>query len=176
MRDIDVKARVSSGDELLNEKFTIPSIITTPNPIDFNTFTTAGIYYVGSHSSNDSGDSNFVNNGPINNWGTLIVSGTGGTLFQLFFSDSSDAEIYHRRANNNKSTKDNIVWFDWARLMDKNSTLDKAFPVGFSYLSVDGSNPYKPSFGTWSVTMLGTISGTNQFVAGHSIYNVIRTA
>lgn len=176
MRDIDVKARVSSGDELLNEKFTIPSIITTPNPIDFNTFTTPGIYYVGSHSSNDSSVVNFVNNGPIHNWGTLIVSGTGGTLFQLFFSDGSDAEIYHRRADNNKSTKDNIVWIDWIKLVDKNTALDKAFPVGFSYLSADGGTPYKPSFGTWSATIFGTASGANQLVVGHSIYNIIRTA
>lgn len=173
---MDVKARVSSGDELLNEKFTIPSIITTPNPIDFNTFTTPGIFYVGSHPNNDSSDLNFVNNGPIRNWGTLIVSGTGGTLFQLFFSDSARAEIYHRRADNNNSTKDNIVWFDWVKLMDKNSALDKAFPVGFSYLSTDGSNSYIPSFGTWKVIAYGTIGDANQFESAHPIYKITRTA
>lgn len=172
---MDVKARVSSGDELLNEKFTIPSIITTPNPIDFNTFTKPGIYYVGSHTSSDAGDSNFVNNGPIGNWGTLIVSGTGGTLFQLFFSDSGGAEIYHRRANNNESTKDNIAWYDWVKLMDKNSALDNAFPVGFSYLSADGRNSYVPSFGTWNVDVYGTIGNTKPFESGPPIYVVTRT-
>lgn len=173
---MDVKARVSSGDELLNEKFTIPSIITTPNPIDFNTFTTPGIYYVGSHSSNDSGDSNFVNNGPIRNWGTLIVSGIGGTRFQLFFSDSDGAEIYHRRANNNESTKDNIVWYDWVKLIDKNSALDKAFPVGFSYLSLTGSQT--PSFGTWSANACGYIYTTYESFsqAKRQIFLVTRTA
>lgn len=171
---MDVKARVSSGDELLNEKFTIPSIITTPNPIDFNTFTTPGIYYVGSHSSNDSGNSNFVNNGPINNWGTLIVSGTGGTLFQLFFSDTA-ADIYHRFVNNNKSTEANIAWYDWVKLADKNSVLDKAFPVGFSYLSADESNSHLPSFGTWSVDVYGTIGNTKPFGSGPPIYKITRT-
>lgn len=173
---MDVKARVSSGDELLNEKFTIPSIITTPNPIDFNTFTTPGIYYVGSHSEGRNDDSNFINNGPIRNWGTLIVSGTGGTLFQLFFSDSSGAEIYHRRADNNNSTKDNIVWFDWVKLMDKNNVLDKAFPIGFSYLSTDGSDSLVPSFGTWKVIAYGTIGNTKPFEPSHPIYKITRTA
>ena len=170
---MDVKARVSSGDELLNEKFTIPSIITTTDPLDFNTFTTPGIFYVGSRLNNNSGDSNFVNNGPIENWGTLIVSGTGGTLFQLFFSDSSNAEIYHRRADNNNSTKDNIVWFDWVKLMDKNSALDKAFPVGFSYITTQTAIEKKklPSFGTWKYEKISLI------LPGSScLYNVWRTA
>lgn len=170
---MDVKARVSSGDELLNEKFTIPSIITTPNPLDFNTFTTPGIYYVGSHSSEDATDGNFINNGPIANWGTLIVSGTGGTLFQLFFSDTG-ADIYHRFVNNNESTE--IVWYDWVKLADKNSVLDKAFPVGFSYLSADGRNSYVPSFGTWNVDVYGTIGNTKPFESGPPIYKITRTA
>lgn len=174
---MDVKARVSSGDELLNEKFTIPSIITTPDPIDFNTFTTPGIYYVGSHSSSDSIDSNFVNNGPIDNWGTLIVSGTGGTLFQLFFSDSNEAEIYHRGANNNESTKDNIVWLDWVKLMDKNSTLDKAFPVGFSYLTADNDKSHVPLFGAWSIdTYVAVNDKGSPFSAGIPIFRMTRTA
>lgn len=165
---MDVKARVSSGDELLNEKFTIPSIITTPNPLDFNTFTKPGIYYVGSHSNSDS---DFVNNGPIENWGTLIVSGTGGTLFQLFFSDSDDAGIYHRRENNNKSTKDNIVWYDWIKLIDKNSTLDKAFPVGFLYVTTQTAIDKKifPSFGTWNYRKISSI------LSETDIYEVWRT-
>lgn len=170
---MDVKARVSSGDELLNEKFTIPSIITTPNPLDFNTFTTPGIYYVGSHSSEDATDGNFINNGPITNWGTLIVSGTGGTLFQLFFSDTG-ADIYHRFVNNNESTE--IVWYDWVKLADKNSVLDKAFPVGFSYLSADGRNSYVPSFGTWNIDAYGTIGNTKPFESGPPIYKITRTA
>lgn len=170
---MDVKARVSSGDELLNEKFTIPSIITTPNPLDFNTFTTPGIYYVGSHSSEDATDGNFINNGPITNWGTLIVSGTGGTLFQLFFSDTG-ADIYHRFVNNNKSTE--IVWYDWVKLADKNSVLDKAFPVGFSYLSADGRNSYVPSFGTWNIDVYGTIGNTKPFESGPPIYKITRIA
>ena len=169
---MDVKARVSSGDELLNEKFTIPSIITTPNPIDFNTFTTPGIYYVGSHSNNDSGDSNFVNNGPIKNWGTLIVSGKGGTLFQLFFSDSDHAEIYHRRFDNNSSTKDNIVWFDWINVIDKNSALDKTLPIGFSYLTIDASEYHIPSFGKWDIQYIGYLS-TNT-IKLISVYQITR--
>lgn len=170
---MDVKARVSSGDELLNEKFTIPSIITTPNPLDFNTFTTPGIYYVGSHSSVDATDGNFINNGPITNWGTLIVSGTGGTLFQLFFSDTG-ADIYHRFVNNNESTE--IVWYDWVKLADKNSVLDKAFPVGFSYLTANNDNSHVPSFGTWSVEAYGAIGTTKPFQVGLPIYKITRTA
>lgn len=170
---MDVKARVSSGDELLNEKFTIPNIITTPNPIDFNTFTTPGIYYVGSHSKIGSADTNFVNNGSINNWGTLIVSGTGGTLFQLFFTDT-EAAIYHRFAYNNDLAA--IVWYDWVKLVDKNSVLDKAFPVGFSYLSADGRNSYVPSFGTWNIDVYGTIGNTKPFESGPPIYKITRTA
>lgn len=174
---MDVKARVSSGDELLNEKFTIPSIITTPNPLDFNTFTTPGMYYVGSHSSSDSTDSNFVNNGPINDWGTLIVSGTGGTLFQLFFSDSNNAEIYHRYADNSKSTEANIVWFDWVKLMDKNSTLDKAFPVGFSYLTADNDKSHVPSFGAWSIdTYVAVNDKSSPFSVGIPIFRMTRIA
>ena len=173
---MDVKARVSSGDELLNEKFTIPSIITTPNPLDFNTFTTPGIYYVGSHPSSDSVSSNFVNNGPINNWGTLIVSGTGGTLFQLFFEDTS-AAIHHRKVDNNKSTKDNIVWNDWVKLIDKNTALDKAFPVGYKYLTTDDKAPL-PSFGTWTINLYGRVGlNTSAFInPSDPIYVVIRTA
>lgn len=170
---MDVKARVSSGDELLNEKFTIPSIITTPNPIDFNTFTTPGIYYVGSHSSSEVGDANFVNNGPINVWGMLIVSGTGGTLFQLFFGDDDTGCIYHRRANMDESTKDNILWYDWAKLADKNNVLDTAFPVGFSYVTTQNAidKNHLPSFGTWKYERISTIlSGTSY------LYNVWRTA
>lgn len=174
MRDIDVKARVSSGDELLNEKFTIPSIITTPNPIDFNTFTTPGIYYVGAHSTVGGSDVNFVNNGPINNWGTLIVSGTGGTLFQLFFTDSIGG-IYHRSADNRVPIDANIAWNDWIKLVDKNTSLDKAFPVGFSYLSADGSNSHLPSFGTWSVDAYGTVGTTKPFEVGPPIYKITRT-
>ena len=170
---MDVKARVSSGDELLNEKFTIPSIITTPNPIDFNTFTTPGIYYVGSHSSDDATDGNFINNGPITNWGTLIVSGTGGTLFQLFFSDTG-ANIYHRFVNNNELTK--IVWYDWVKLADKNSDLDKAFPVGFSYLSADENTSHLPSFGTWNVEAYGTIGTSKPFQPSPPVYQITRTA
>lgn len=171
---MDVKARVSSGDELLNEKFTIPSIITTPNPIDFNTFTTPGIYYVGSHSSDDATDGNFINNGPIVNWGTLIVSGTGGTLFQLFFSDTG-AEIYHRFVNNNESTE--IVWYDWVKLADKNSVLDKAFPVGFSYLTANNDNSHVPSFGTWNVKTYTTVKNmSSPFSDGIPFFLVTRTA
>lgn len=174
---MDVKARVSSGDELLNEKFTIPSIITTPNPIDFNTFTTPGIYYVGSHPSNDIGGTNFINNGPISDWGTLIVSGTGGTLFQLFFSDSNAAGIYHRYADNSKSTESNIVWFDWVKLVDKSSTLDNAFPIGFSYLSFNNA-PTLPSFGSWKVRICGYIYTTIESFANSktSVYQITRTA
>lgn len=170
---MDVKVRVSSGDELLNEKFTIPNIITTPNPLDFNTFTTPGIYYVGSHSSSDASDENFINNGPISNWGTLIVSGTGGTLFQLFFSDVG-ADIYHRFASNNKITE--IVWNDWVKLADKDSVLDKAFPVGFSYLSADANKSHVPSFCTWSVEEYGTIGPTKPFQPAPPIYQITRTA
>lgn len=172
---MDVKARVSSGDELLNEKFTIPSIITTPNPIDFNTFTTPGIYYVGSHSKIGGTDCNFVNCGQINNWGTLIVSGNTGTLFQLFFTDSQ-CEIYHRAVNNNDSTESNYVWNDWSKLIDRNSALDKAFPVGFSYLSLTGSQT--PSFGTWSANECGYIHTTYESFAQakRQILSVTRTA
>lgn len=171
---MDVKARVSSGDELLNEKFTIPSIITTPNPLDFNAFTTPGIYYVGSHSSDDVADGNFINNGPITNWGTLIVSGTGGTLFQLFFSDIG-ADIYHRFVNNNELTE--IVWYDWVKLADKNSVLDKAFPVGFSYLSADNNKSHVPLFGTWSIdTYVAVNDKSSPFSAGIPIFQVTRTA
>lgn len=169
---MDVKARVSSGDELLNEKFTIPSIITTPNPIDFNTFTTPGIYYVGSHSKDDATDSNFINNGPISNWGTLIVSGTGGTLFQLFFSDTG-ADIYHRFVNNNESTDTDIVWFDWVKMADKNSVLDKAFPVGFLYVTTQAAIDKKifPSFGTWEYSRINSILSGSSYM-----YEIWRTA
>lgn len=164
---MDVKARVSSGDELLNEKFTIPSIITTPNPLDFNAFTTPGIYYVGSHSKIGSGDTNFVN-GPIDNWGTLIVSGTRGTLFQLFFADTNPG-IYHRFCGSSNT------WHDWTTLVDKTTILDKAFPVGYSYLSSYRDTSYLPSFGTWSVNTYGTINRDNMLQTGHPIYEVTRT-
>lgn len=169
---MDVKARVSSGDELLNEKFTIPSIITTPNPLDFNTFTTPGIYYVGSHSSEDATDGNFINNGPITNWGTLIVSGTGGTLFQLFFTDSQ-GEIYHRAVNNNDSTESNYVWNDWSKLIGRNSELEKAFPVGFTYVTTKHAIDKKilPSFGTWKYNKIDTFLANNYY-----LYEVYRTA
>lgn len=169
---MDVKARVSSGDELLNEKFTIPNIVTTPNPIDFNTFTTPGIYYVGSHREIGGSDTNFINNGPIGNWGTLIVSGTAGTLFQLFFSDSMPG-IYHRAVNNDDSTESNYVWRDWSTLIDKKSTLDKAFPVGFSYVTTQTAieNKNLPSFGTWKYEKIGLILSGSSY-----LYNVWRTA
>lgn len=173
---MDVKARVSSGDELLNEKFTIPSIITTPNPIDFNTFTTSGIYYVGAHSTVGGLDTNFINNGPINNWGTLIVSGRIGTLFQLFFTDN-DAGIYHRSVNNKTSTKTNIVWNDWIKLVDKNTTLDKAFPVGFSYLTADNDKSHVPSFGAWSIdTYVAVNDKGSPFSVGIPIFRMTRIA
>lgn len=173
---MDVKARVSSGDELLNEKFTIPSIITTPNPIDFNTYTTPGIYYVGSHSSDTISDTNFINNGPISNWGTLIVSGRYGTLYQIFFTDTY-AGIYHRTCDNGKSSGTNYVWRDWTTLIDEKSMLDKAFPVGFSYLNIDG-NLSIPSFGTWTSKVYGFIAITDTTFAGAKkpIYVITRTA
>lgn len=170
---MDVKARVSSGDELLNEKFTIPSIITTPNPIDFNTFTTPGIYYVGAHST-AGGDSNFINNEQIKNWGTLIVSGKGGTLFQLFIEDSS-ARIFHRHVDASIDGP-NYVWCKWTTIYNETSTLDKAFPVGVSYLSVGKTTV--PSFGKWTVDMYGYISQTSsfQYAVDIPIYLVTRTA
>ena len=140
---MDVKARVSSGDELLNEKFTVPSIITTPNPLDFNTFTKPGIYYVGSRNADNTGN-NFINNGPIDGWGTLLVSGTGGTLFQVFITDT-EAKIYHRCYH---AASDQ--WYSWAKLIDKKTVLDNAFPVGFSYIT-GASNATVPSFGTWDI-------------------------
>lgn len=148
---MDVKARVSSGDELLNEKFTIPSIITTPNPIDFNTFTKPGIYYLGSHSEGREDDANFINSGPIRFWGTLIVSGAYpyGTPFQIFIEDSRN-RIYHRHVDLKKSTETNYVWKDWTIISDEESTLNKAFPVGYSYLTA-ASNATLPSFGTWDI-------------------------
>ena len=168
---MDVKARVSSGDELLNEKFTIPSIITTPDPIDFNTFTTPGIYYLGSHSNFGADDCNFINYGPIKNWGTLIVSGKGGTTFQIFIEDTN-AAIHHRYFHEN----DNI-WSDWITLIDKNTALDKAFPVGFSYLAVDKTTP---SFGTWTYEICGFMSdresGSTIFKNNIRVYVVTRTA
>lgn len=172
---MDVKARVSSGDELLNEKFTIPNIITTPNPIDFNTFTTPGIYYVGSHSAVGGSDCNFVNCGAINNWGTLIVSGNADTLFQLFFTDS-EGGIYHRAVHNGDSTKSNYIWNDWSKLIDRDGALDKAFPVGFSYLAITESKI--PSFGTWSTTVCGYIYTTYESFAQakRQIFVVTRTA
>ena len=170
---MDVKARVSSGDELLNEKFTIPSIITTPNPLDFNTFTTPGIYYVGAHSSESIIDSYLINNGPITNWGTLIVSGRGGTIFQIFFTDDH-AGIYHRACDNNKSSDTNYVWRDWTVLIDEKSIIDKAFPVGYSYLSVNRTSV--PSFGTWSVEAYGTIGTHKPFEVGPPVCVITRTA
>lgn len=166
---MDVKARVSSGDELLNEKFTIPSIITTPNPIDFNTFTKPGIYYLGSHSKIGGTDCNFVNCGPINNWGTLIVSGNTDTLFQLFFTDVS-GEIYHRYS---AYTGPDYTWKNWSKLIDKNSALDKAFPVGFLYVTTQAAIDKKifPSFGTWEYSRISTILSGNAYM-----YEIWRTA
>lgn len=172
---MDVKARVSSGDELLNEKFTIPSIITTPNPIDFNTFTTPGIYYVGAHST-AGGDSNFINNEQIKNWGTLIVSGKGGTLFQLFIEDSS-AGIFHRHVDASIGGP-NYVWRKWTTIYNETSTLDKAFPVGYSYLSVNVTAV--PSFGTWTHEVCGFMSDkestSSMFRNNIRVYLVTRTA
>lgn len=169
---MDVKARVSSGDELLNEKFTIPSIITTPDPIDFNTFTTPGIYYVG--ASHNGGMNNFINNGPIDDWGTLFVSGTGGILFQLFFADIH-AKIFHRYCKNSSGHE----WSDWVTMVDEKSSLDeeasvdKAFPVGFSYLSINNV-PTLPSFGGWSASRCGYIYKTESSNDKTSIYKVTR--
>lgn len=176
---MDVKARVSSGDELLNEKFTIPSIITTPNPIDFNTFTTPGIYYVGAHNA-DNKDNNFINNGLIDGWGTLFVSGTGGTLFQLFFADTQ-AKIFHRFCRNGNRN----LWSNWVTmvdeksLFDENSLLNKVFPVGFSYLTADNNRSHVPSFGKWGIRAVGNISGFVGAASGDNlvtIYLVTRLA
>lgn len=174
---MDVKARVSSGDELLNEKFTIPSIITTPNPIDFNTYTKPGIFYIGSHTENSTNDANFINGGPIKFWGTLIVSGSrpDGTPFQIFIEDSR-CRIYHRHVALNKSTETNYVWTDWAIINDEKSVLNKAFPIGFSYLSTNGSDSLVPSFGTWKVVAYGTIGNTKPFEPSPPIYKITRTA
>lgn len=168
---MDVKARVSSGDELLNEKFTIPSIITTPNPIDFNTFTTPGIYYVGSHySTEDNHSTNFVN-GPVNRWGLLIVSGVSdvdGTPFQIFFTDTC-AAIYHRSVNNDEGEPSTWEWGKWITIIDNNTILDNAFPVGYKYLTTDNKAPL-PSFGTWIIKLYGRV-GLNT----SPIYEVTRT-
>lgn len=134
---MDVKARVSSGDELLNEKFTIPSIITTPNPIDFNTFTTPGIYYVGSSHNGDT--NNFINNGPIDNWGTLFVSGRGGTLFQLFFADTH-AKIFHRYCRDSSGRE----WSDWATMVGGGITDIESVGGGF----IRFKNGYQICFGS----------------------------
>jgi hypothetical protein len=175
---MDVKARVSSGDELLNEKFTIPSIITTPNPIDFNTYTKPGIYYLGSHSEGREDDANFINSGPIGFWGTLIVSGTlpHGTPFQIFIEDIRN-RIYHRYIDLAKSTETNYVWKDWTIINDEESTLNKAFPVGFNYITA-ASKPVLPSFGTWTTHVTGYVaSTTNALTANfYAIYTVTRTA
>lgn len=171
---MDVKARVSSGDDLLNEKFTIPSIITTPNPIDFNTFTTPGIYYVGSRNADNTGN-NLKNNGPIDSFGTLFVSGKGGTLFQVFITDS-ESEMYHRHVDNDLSTDTNFVWKDWVKMVDKKTTLDKAFQVGFGYLTVY-ANPVLPSFGAWSIKPYETLSYVSSSALKiFEIYQVTRTA
>lgn len=171
---MDVKARVSSGDELLNEKFTIPSIITTPNPIDFNTFTTPGIYYVGSRDSTEKHLTNFVN-GPVNRWGLLIVSGvndTAGTPFQIFFTDTL-AAIYHRSVNNDKGEPSTWEWGKWTTIIDNNTILDKAFPVGFLYVTTQTAIDKKifPSFGTWEYSRISTILSGNSYM-----YEVWRTA
>lgn len=169
---MDVKARVSSGDELLNEKFTIPSIITTPTPIDFNTYITPGIYYVGAHTAVGAGDCNFINQGPIKNWGTLFVSGKGGTLYQMFTEDSN-CQIYHRHYS-----ESNNKWFDWVALIDGATALDKAFPVGYSYLSVNAT--VVPSFGTWTHEVCGFMSDkestSSMFRNNIQVYLVTRTA
>lgn len=171
---MDVKARVSSGDELLNEKFTIPSIITTPNPIDFNTFTTPGIYYVGSHDSTEKHLTNFVN-GPVNRWGLLIVSGVNdiaGTPFQIFFTDTL-AAIYHRSVNNDEGEPSAWEWGKWTTIIDNNTILDKAFPVGFLYVTTQAAIDKKifPSFGTWEYSRISTILSGNSYM-----YEVWRTA
>lgn len=169
---MDVKARVSSGDELLNEKFTIPSIITTPDPIDFNTFTTPGIYYIGSHGTDSS--TNFVN-GPVNRWGLLIVSGVNdiaGTPFQIFFTDTI-AAIYHRSTNNDEGDPSTWKWGKWTTIIDNTTILDNAFPVGFSYVTTQTAIEKKtlPSFGTWKYEKISLIlSGTSY------LYNVWRIA
>lgn len=171
---MDVKARVSSGDELLNEKFTIPSIITTPNPIDFNTFTTPGIYYVGSHDSTEKHLTNFVN-GPVNRWGLLIVSGINdvdGTPFQIFFTDTL-AAIYHRSVNNDEGEPSTWEWGKWTTIIDNNTILDKAFPVGFLYVTTQAAIDKKifPSFGTWKYSRISSILSGNSYM-----YEVWRTA
>ena len=167
---MDVKARVSSGDELLNEKFTIPSIITTPDPIDFNTFTTPGIYYVG--SSHNGGMVNFINNGPIKDWGTLFVSGRGGHLFQLFFADIH-AKIFHRYCRDSSGRE----WSDWATMVDEKSLFDKVFPVGCSF-HTGAAKPPMPSLGTWKIHIDGYVaSTTNPNTANfYPIYSVRREA
>lgn len=170
---MDVKARVSSGDELLNnEKFKIPSIIMTPNPLDFNTFTTPGIYYVGSRYSNGASN-NFLHNGPIEDWGTLFVSGEGGTLFQVFISDTQ-TKIFHRHRNTNE-------WTNWVNMIDVNysryedALLNKAYPVGFSYLSIDKDSKL-PKVGSWGISIWGyicpTFGGTS---CTRPVYKIIRS-
>lgn len=171
---MDVKARVSSGDELLNEKFTIPSIITTPNPLDFNTFTKPGIYYVGSHDSTEKHLTNFVN-GPVNRWGLLIVSGVNdvaGTPFQIFFTDTL-AAIYHRSVNNNEGDPSTWEWGKWTTIIDSTTILDKAFPVGFLYVTTQAAIDKKifPSFGTWEYSRISSILSGNIYM-----YEVWRTA
>lgn len=168
---MDVKARVSSGDELLNEKFTIPSIITTSNPIDFNTFTTPGIYYVGSRNADNTGN-NLKNNGPIDSFGTLFVSGDGGTLFQLFFSDT-ETKIFHRfyRGRNEN------LWTNWVTMVDEKSLFDKVFPVGSSFLT-GAAKPTLPSLGTWEFHIQGYISSSTNPLSSnfYPIYSVRREA
>lgn len=168
---MDVKARVSSGDELLNEKFTIPSIITTPNLLDFNTFTTPGIYYVGSRNADNTGN-NLKNNGPIDSFGTLFVSGNGGTLFQLFFTDA-EPKIFHRfyRGGNEK------LWANWVTMVDEKSLFDKLFPVGCSF-HTGAAKPPIPSLGTWKIHIDGYVASTNNPNTAnfYPIYSVRREA
>lgn len=101
---------------------------------DFNQITAPGLYTMRSCTQNAPASASY--------YGLLVLqSDTGNYIEQIAFRENS-YDIYIRCLNSS-------TWTQWQQLVTEANFLDKIYPIGSIYMSVNSTNPATLFGGTW---------------------------
>ncbi len=126
-----VKATQDSAGNVIKDNYAVKKLI---NGGDFNNMTTPGLYTMKACSQNAPSSSNYH--------GLLVLqSDTGNYIEQIAYQESS-FRVFIRYLSSSS-------WSKWEQLIVAGDLVNKIYPVGSIYLSINATNPASLFGGTW---------------------------